>query len=178
MSGLGVICSLFMLANLTLLIIETWIIETILLAFMIVLGIYSHPLSKAWWVRSVDMLMIAAEIVCAVYVVLNLERLIYTGQTFPTPLDLVIFSVGIIVLMELTRRAVGWVLPAVAVVCIVYAFFGQHIWGLWGHPGFSFSRITGHIYSENGIFTIPMRVVVRYIYLFLLLGAFLNVSGV
>ncbi len=178
MSGLGVICSLFMLTNLTVLIIETWIIETILLAFMVVLGIYYHPLSKSWLGRTVDVLLMVAETVCAIYIILNLERLIYIGQTFPTSLDLVIFIIGIIILIELTRRTVGWVLPVVAIVCIVYAFFGQYIGGLWGHPGFSFSRITGLIYSENGVFTIPMRVVVRYIYLFLLFGAFLNVSGV
>jgi TRAP transporter 4TM/12TM fusion protein len=178
MSALGVICSLFMLANLTLVIIETWVIEIILLSLIVILGIYYHPFSKALLGRALDWGIIAATVFCAAYVLSDIERLIYLGQTFPTITDQFVFTVGIVIVLEMSRRVVGWVLPGVAIICILYAFFGDHIGGLWGHPGFQFARITGHIYSENGIFTVPMRVVVRYIYLFLIFSAFLGLSGV
>ncbi len=178
LSALGVICSLFMLTNLTVLIIETWMIEVILLAIMVLLGIHYHPFSHSRFGRAFDWVLSAANIVCAAYILWNLERLLYLGQTFPTPLDQVMFSIGTLIVLEMSRRVVGWVLPGVALICLIYAFFGQHIAGLWGHPGFDFSRISGHIYSENGIYTVPMRVVVRYIYLFMLFSAFLGLSGV
>ncbi len=178
MSALGVICSLFMLVNLTLIIIETWIIEIILLSLIVILGIYYHPFSKSPFGRTLDWGIIAATVFCAAYVLSDIERLIYLGQTFPTIPDQFVFAVGIVIVLEMSRRVVGWVLPGVAIICILYAFFGHHIGGLWGHPGFQFSRISGHIYSENGIFTVPMRVVVRYIYLFLVFSSFLGLSGV
>lgn len=167
-----------MLANLTVVIIETWMIEVILLAIIVLLGVKYHPFSHSRFGRALDWGILVANVICAAYILWNLERLLYMGQTFPTALDQVIFTIGTLIVLEMSRRVVGWILPGVALLCILYAFFGQHIGGLWGHPGFDFFRISGHIYSENGIFTVPMRVVVRYIYLFLLFSAFLGLSGV
>ena len=176
---LGVICSLFMLTNLLYIAIPGLILMTILLTFMFIFGFYKKPLSReSNLLRAVDFILIAAGIIVCVYVVVYHDELDWRGQTMPTSLDLAIFVTGILLLLELTRRTVGAILPVIAVLTIIYALVGENLGNLWGHPGFAADRIIGNTFSENGIFTTPMRVVVRYIYLFLLFGAFMNSTGV
>lgn len=155
-----------MLAVVTYLVIPSWISGVVLLTFMCILGFANHPLRKGkgkWWI--IDAILVLAGIAIAIYVIADIDRLETSGAVFPTKNDLVVFVIGTIVVLELTRRLTGWILPVVAILALAYAFLGQYLPGLWGHPGFPFSRIFGISYSENGIFSVPIRVMVRYIYL-------------
>jgi TRAP transporter 4TM/12TM fusion protein len=176
---LGVGCSLFMLVNLLYIAIPGLILMTVLLTFMFIFGFYKKPLSgESNLLRAVDFFLMAVSILVCIYVVVNHDELDWRGQTMPTSMDLAVFLTGILLLLELTRRAVGPILPIVAVLTLIYALVGENLGTLWGHPGFAVDRIIGNTFSENGIFTTPMRVVVRYIFLFLLFGEFMNATGV
>jgi len=176
---LGVGCSVFMLINLLYIALPGLILMIILLTFMSIFGFYTKPLSGEWnLLRALDFILIAASMIICIYIVINHDELDWRGQTMPTNMDLAVFITGILLLLELTRRAVGPILPIIAVLSLIYALVGEHVGSPWGHPGFAFERIIGHTFSENGVFTTPMRVVARYVFLFLLFGAFMRATGV
>jgi len=87
-------------------------------------------------------------------------------------------AIGIIVIVvEMTRRTTGWSLPIIAGVFLLYQFFGQYAPGLMRHTGYDYERILTTQFSQSGIYDIPTGVSATYVFLFILFGAFLNISG-
>ncbi|MBR7518578.1 hypothetical protein KC217_23195, partial [Mycobacterium tuberculosis] len=64
----------------------------------------------------------------------------------PTTLDVVMGSLAIILMLEATRRSIGWGLPVIALITIVYALFGPWFPGIFLHPGASWSVLVNHLY--------------------------------
>jgi TRAP-type uncharacterized transport system fused permease subunit len=63
----------------------------------------------------------------------------------PTGLDVVLGVVAVLLVLEATRRTVGWVLPAICLVFVAYGFFGDLLpfgWEL-GHKGYDLERLVG-----------------------------------
>ncbi|XVH31261.1 TRAP transporter permease [Haloferacaceae archaeon DSL9] len=97
----------------------------------------------------------------------------------PTGLDILFGIVGILVVLEMTRRMTGLILPTIATAFLAYAFVGPLMPGLLRHQGYSIERIVSHIYLTNeGLFGIPLGVSATYVVLFILFGAFLEVTGI
>ncbi len=93
-------------------------------------------------------------------------------------IDLIIGAIIIILVLEATRRMLGWIVPGVACVFLLYAFFGYLIPGQWGHRGFELERIITHMsLFTDGIYGIPLGVSASFIVLFIIFGAFLKASG-
>ncbi|MDR1179385.1 MAG: TRAP transporter fused permease subunit [Spirochaetales bacterium] len=89
------------------------------------------------------------------------------------------FTMGVItalLTLEAARRVIGWFLPIVAVITVLYGVFGGGLPGLLGHRGYSIQRIIITIFSDQGIFGTPIGVSASNVYLFLLFAAFLSVS--
>ena len=109
------------------------------------------------------------------------------GQFFyraatPTPPDLVLGAATTLLILEATRRTVGPILPATAVVFVVYGFYGPlfEVVGLelFAHRGYDASRMVGTLYMTlEGIFGVPLDVAATYIVLFTIFGAILAHSG-
>ena len=98
----------------------------------------------------------------------------------PTSLDLIFGITTILLVMEATRRTVGWILPAVCIGFLAYAYFGSEIPAGWeiGHRGYGPERIVGQTYMGlEGIFGVPLDVAATYIVLFTIYGAVLEYSG-
>jgi TRAP transporter 4TM/12TM fusion protein len=93
----------------------------------------------------------------------------------PWDIPMAIGIIGIVV--EMTRRTTGWSLPIIAGVFLAYQFFGQYAPGLMRHPGYDYERILTTQFSQSGIYDIPTGVSATYVFLFVLFGAFLNISG-
>lgn len=94
------------------------------------------------------------------------------------PLDLVAGAVSLLVVLELSRRAVGWGLLAVAVLALAYALLGPWMPGLLAHRGYGFGRLIEHLYlTTEGIWGIPLGVSADFVYLFVLFGAVLDAAG-
>ncbi len=178
--AVGIGCSLFIVINLFYLFSpSTWTVGSILLTCMCIMGFAFNPLSrKNIWIRAIDMVLILASTAVTIYIAVNLDRLKWWGATFPTTTDLMFYVGGSLIVLELTRRTTGWALTTVVLGALAYAFFGQHLSGLLQHPGYTHQRILGVTYSENGIFGAPLMVTIRYIYLFVLFGAFVKRTGV
>jgi TRAP transporter 4TM/12TM fusion protein len=86
--------------------------------------------------------------------------------------------VGILVLLEATRRALGPPLMVVAAVFIVYSLFGPHMPGILAHRGVSLSGLINHQWlTTQGVFGIALGVSTSFVFLFVLFGALLDKAG-
>ncbi|WP_198362277.1 TRAP transporter permease [Thermococcus profundus] len=82
----------------------------------------------------------------------------------------VIFGVlAIILVLEATRRVLGWVLPTVVLVFLIYGIRDLN---------FDWIRFTQQLYFEEGIFGIPFSVMTAYVFAFVFFGAFLLKIGI
>lgn len=96
----------------------------------------------------------------------------------PTETDVLMGVLLIILVLEATRRTVGWILPAFAAALLAYAHWGYLLPGDWGHRGYSLERIVGHMYIDvKGIYGTALDVAATYIVLFTIYGAVLEFSG-
>ena len=97
---------------------------------------------------------------------------------FSFPFELLLGAFGICVLLEATRRAIGLPLVIVAIVFLLYSFFGQSMPDVIAHRGLSFSRLIGYQWlGGEAIFGIPISVSVSFVFLFVLFGSMLDQAG-
>ncbi|HHT20615.1 MAG TPA: TRAP transporter permease [Tissierellia bacterium] len=93
--------------------------------------------------------------------------------------DLILGITAILLTLIITRRVVGMALPIVAIVFLLYAYFGPYMPGLLAHRGFSINRIVSHMYlGLEGILGIPLGVSATFVFMFILFGAVLDKTGV
>ncbi len=124
-----------------------------------------------------DIILIGLGILCTGYIVVNFEALAYRAG-LPSTGDIVFGIITILLLVEATRRVVGWPLVFVAMAFVLYGYFGPYMPLGLGHRGYGIPRIADHLYAgTEGIFGIPMYVMSTYIYAFILFGAFLEATG-
>jgi TRAP transporter 4TM/12TM fusion protein len=89
----------------------------------------------------------------------------------PDPMDVVMGTTLIVLLLEATRRSMGWPLPIIAISFMVYAMFGQYFPGLLKHAGASWSAVVNHQYlTSQGVYGIAVGVVATYVFHFVLFG--------
>ncbi len=111
------------------------------------------------------------------YLVANYKSIVLRGG-LPTTVDLIVAGVTVLLVLEAARRVIGSPISIIAIVFILYAYFGPHIPGMLGHRGFTTKRILNHLYmTTEGIFGLPLGVSATFVYLFILFGAFLHKSG-
>ena len=115
-------------------------------------------------------------VVCG-YVLVDFENLVNRMGALNTT-DRILGGLCIIMVLDATRRAIGWPLPIVTVIFLLYAYFGYLIPGSFGHRGYDLHRILNQMYmTTEGIFGVPLGVVVTIVFLFILFGAFLDKGG-
>src|SRR5690606_9453190 len=96
----------------------------------------------------------------------------------PTTLDLVTGTVGIILLLEATRRALGFPMVIVAAVFIFYTFAGQSMPEVIQHRGASLTKFLNHQWlTTEGVFGIALGVSTSFVFLFVLFGTLLEKAG-
>ncbi len=84
----------------------------------------------------------------------------------------------IVMLLEATRRTVGLVMVLIAVLFLAYALYGNALPADIASKGFSFEEIVRfHIYSTNGVYGAPLAIAAGVVFIFVLFGAFLQVTG-
>jgi TRAP transporter 4TM/12TM fusion protein len=96
----------------------------------------------------------------------------------PTTLDLVTGTVGILLLLEATRRALGLPMVIVACVFIFYTFAGQYMPDVIQHRGASLIKFLNHQWlTTEGVFGIALGVSTSFVFLFVLFGTLLEKAG-
>ncbi len=153
----------------------------------------SMPMSKRWGASraaaAVDWLLVVVSVfVCGYVLVSNepmFERWWGGAQSLgaragaETQLDYLVGALGVLVVLEATRRAVGLALPILAVAFLAYASLGSHFpdW-LFPHRGYDWERIVSQTFLHSqGVFGIALKVMFTYVFLFVLFGALLEATG-
>ena len=92
--------------------------------------------------------------------------------------DIFFGIISIILVFEACRRAMGIIIPVLALAALVYAHYGSYFPGLFAHKGWSYSLIVQDVYaSMNGIFGFVAYVFAAYVVLFIIMGAFFEKIG-
>jgi len=96
----------------------------------------------------------------------------------PTTLDIVIAVIGMLTLLEATRRALGPPLMVVAAVFLLYTFGGPHMPDVIAHKGASLNKAMSHLWlTTEGVFGVALGVSTSFVFLFVLFGAMLERAG-
>lgn len=144
-----------------------------------VFAIYPFATTNRFLMRTqvLDWILVAITLWAAIYLAFNTEA-VKTRATRPLPEELILGAALIFLILEGTRRSIGWILPAIAVVFLLYGYAGPSMPEPFDHRGFSVSRIVGQNYlTLEGIFATPMDVAATFIILFTIYGAVLEKGG-
>jgi TRAP transporter 4TM/12TM fusion protein len=96
----------------------------------------------------------------------------------PIEQDFVVAIVGMILLLEATRRALGPPLMIVAIVFLAYTFLGPYMPEIIAHKGNSLSEVVNHQWiTTEGVFGIALGVSTSFVFLFVLFGSLLDRAG-
>lgn len=154
------------------------------------LNVPTHPrLRENRWARLSDGVLAALTVICCAFIVVQTEPWFESLWIGGTPLgnragqeaalDIVVGMTGILLVVEATRRSIGWALPVLAVLFLAYAWFGPWLpdW-LFPHRGYGVERIAaqGFLHGQ-GVFGTALRVMFTYVFLFVIFGALLKESG-
>ncbi len=113
----------------------------------------------------------------AAYLILFYRELaLRPGQ--PTTMDIVVATTGIVLLIEATRRAVGWPMAVLAVLFIAYSMGGPYLPEVLEHKGASLNRLLSHMWlTTEGVFGIALGVSTGTIFVYVLFGTLLDRAG-
>ncbi|MBO8156516.1 MAG: TRAP transporter permease [Bacillaceae bacterium] len=137
-----------------------------------------YPAKKEWVHRPgvpwYDVALAILGVFTNYYIVFNYERIITKAIILGfNTMDIIVATIGIILLLEATRRAVGLPIVIVAALFLLYGLYGQNI-PIIGHKGFTWDQLsTEMFFKTNAIFGIPIQISSQYIYLFLFFGVLL-----
>ena len=96
----------------------------------------------------------------------------------PIMQDVVVASIGMVLLLEATRRALGPPLMIVAIVFLVYTFAGPYMPSIIAHQGQGLNSVVNHQWvTTEGVFGIALGVSTGFVFLFVLFGALLDKAG-
>lgn len=123
--------------------------------------------------------VIAFSLSLSVYQYFRAAEEIETGLYFLTSTDIWMGFLGLIAVIELTRRSVGLVMAVVAALLLTYGAFGQLAPGFLRHAGISTEELMTVLwYSFDGVFGRPMATVVSTILIFIVFGALLELLAI
>ena len=124
-----------------------------------------------------DILLAFISIAPVIFLIFDFDNIIDRAVT-PTPWDVLLGTILILVILETNRRCSGLVMPLTALCFLAYAMSGPLLPKPWTHRGYDVARIVGHMYMTlEGIFGVPIDVSSTFIILFTIFGAFLEYSG-
>ncbi|PAU74822.1 TRAP transporter permease [Halomonas salipaludis] len=127
--------------------------------------------------RLLDTLLLVALLV-AIHRYLQIGEMLQVGLYAFTTQDLAIGAVGLVVLLEMTRRAIGWPLLVICVLMVLYGLYGQHLPWIFEHAGMSFRQLMQVTwYSFDGVFGNPIAIVVSMILIYVVFGSMLEGIG-
>jgi TRAP transporter 4TM/12TM fusion protein len=126
-----------------------------------------------------DWALAAAAVVVIAWPLLDFDAFVRRAVR-PTTTDIALGLAAIALVLEATRRTIGWILPAICLAFLAYAYYGNLIpvGYLLGHVGYDVDRLVGQTFmGVEGIFGVPLDVAATYIVLFTIYGAVLEYSG-
>ena len=153
---------------------------SLFLACIVFIGFLTYPIKKGhvkvnfmpWY----DIVLMLVGTGCFLYFAFNAMTLIKLATRIE-PIHVVIGAVGILILLELCRRCVGLPILCVVGVLLVYTFYNQLSWNADFYQSLK-NIIYKLFYTTNGVIGTPVNVCYTYIVLFIIFGAFLELTGI
>lgn len=151
------------------------------LAFIMGLAFLNYPISKSkkYDVLSfmVDLILIMIGFFVPFYLYFIYSQIPFKAGS-PSPFDILLGLITILLVLDATRRVIGWALPALAIFFLLYCHFGPLFPEVIAHGGFSVETIMGtEFLTTEGLYGVALGVSATYVVLFIIFGAFLKVSG-
>ncbi len=150
------------------------------LAFALFLAFMAWPAfanSPRHRVPAVDVLLALCGAFAGAYLLLFYNQLA-TRPGQPTPMDIAVATVGLVLLLEATRRAVGWPMAVLAMLFIAYAMLGPYMPEVLQHKGASLNRLLSHMWlTTEGVYGIALGVSTGAIFVYVLFGTLLDRAG-
>ena len=144
------------------------------LAFLAWPAFKRSPRHRVPWV---DWLLALVAAFCGAYIMLFYAQLA-TRPGQPNTMDIVVGFAGVVLLLEATRRAVGWPMAALAVIFLAYCLLGPHLPDVLSHKGASVNRLISHMWlTTEGVYGIALGVSAGTIFVYVLFGALLDRAG-
>ena len=154
--------------------------RSIHLSFAVFLGFMAYPAFKRSprdHIPIIDWILALVAAFCASYLFFFYADLADRPGK-PITQDVVIAIIGIVTLLEATRRALGPPLMIVALIFIVYSVAGPHMPGILAHRGVSLESLANHQWlTTQGVFGIALGVSTSFVFLFVLFGSLLDKAG-
>jgi len=157
------------------------------LGFALLLAFLIFPFSRSKKISIIDILISIIGAFCCLYIYFFYDQLvdrggillkITLGENIIIPIELIIGIIGILILLEATRRVIGLPLVIIATCFLLFSFFGRYAPDIISHGGLSLKRLVGYQwFDQEAIFGIPIGVSVDFIFLFVLFGALLETAG-
>ena len=156
------------------------------LGFALTLTFLIFPVSRGKKISRLDIFISLIAAFCCLYIYFFYDALVDRGGIlllknifgFQIPVELIIGSIGILILLEATRRAIGLPLVIIATCFLLFSYFGRYAPDIISHGGLSLKRLVGfQWFDQEAIFGIPIGVSVDFIFLFVLFGSLLETAG-
>jgi len=173
--------SLFFLYASFLGVFEGYVHRTIFLSFSLFLTFLINPISKrhekSFVLNLLNLIMIILTVLIGIYSVMeHYNMLLRVGN--PSNIDLFFGGILIILVLEATRRSIGYPLVILAIIFIIYAYFGIYFPRMIAHGGYELAEIIEiNFMTTSGIFSIMLGVTAEFIILFTIFGGFLTEAG-
>ncbi len=153
------------------------------LMFALIICFLIYPFKTKWkWISGIiDSILIFSAIIVNLWLLLNYERMI-SRSPMVDPLrsfEVIFGLVALFLVLEANRRILGKLFTLIGLIALIYALTGNRIpGGFFTHRGWSIYDLSDFLYfSTSGIYSIPLSVVARYVFLFILMAAILIRSG-
>lgn len=150
------------------------------LSFAFALAFLAYPAfagSSRTRVPITDWMLAAIAIASVLYLVVFYQAL-SQRPGLPTTADVVVAVIGVVLLLEASRRAEGPWMPIISILSLIYVFAGPWLPGLLAHRGASLPRAASHFWiTSEGVFGVALGVATNFIFLFVLFGALLERAG-
>ena len=190
--GLAVVLSMFVLAEVNYPQLSPQSQMALFAMLGLVLVFLKYPLhfksSARILGQGLDLILVVCVVGCFVYIVVQTEPLFQRFWIENQPLgnragmeqsiDYLVGLLGLILVLEAARRAIGLTLPLLSLAFLLYAALGQSMPGWLFHRGYSWERIVSQTFLHSqGVFGIALKVMFTYVFLFVLFGSVLEKTG-
>ncbi len=160
---------------------ESLIHRALFLGLVVCLGLLTYPLGAGRRWRPLGAALDAAMALVALWacgtVIARYEE-IMTTLPMATAGDIFLTAALVAVILEIARRAIGWIFPALVLAMLAYALFGNLVPGRLGHRGFDVYFVTENLFlGDLGIWGLLMGVAATIIAVFTLFGSVLLHTG-
>ncbi|MDP5217939.1 TRAP transporter fused permease subunit [Ruegeria sp. 2205SS24-7] len=164
--------------------------------FILIYSLYPHIKTKSSFdlktgafrlggVPYLDVILMVLGVMSALYIGMAWHGIPFLGieeQTFrmgnPNTYDLVFGCILIVLVLDIARRTLGWILPFIICIFMAYALFGPLFPGILTHPGVKFKTFVSSMYfPQEGIFGVTLWVVSTIVFHFVLFGVIAQRTG-